>query len=194
MSEREDRFGELYARTCARIVAFAVRRTSSPEDAADVVAQTFEIAWRKFDEIPSGEPGLLWLYVTTRYVLANHHRRLRRRDMLFSNLVEDLKRVSIHSEALDEEALVMQACLRSLAEDDREILLLTAWEGLGASELGRVLGCSQTAARIRLHRARSRLRGAIARMEDPKRSRSHQQEDVGEMKSSNRLAQEELER
>ena len=81
MSEaREDRFCALYERTRPRIVAYALRRTSSREDAADIVAETYEIAWRRLDDVPAGDAGLLWLYVTARYVAANHGRRTRRRD------------------------------------------------------------------------------------------------------------------
>jgi RNA polymerase sigma-70 factor (ECF subfamily) len=47
--------------------------------------------------------------------------------------------------------------LRALRPRDREVLLLTAWDGLNASEAAAVLGCSPTAYRIRLHRARRRL-------------------------------------
>ena len=60
------------------------------------------------------------------------------------------------------DAMVAARALRHLAEDDREILMLVGWEGLRSAELARLLGCSPTAARIRLHRARARL---IAEME-----------------------------
>jgi RNA polymerase sigma-70 factor (ECF subfamily) len=48
--------------------------------------------------------------------------------------------------------------LAALPEKEREVLMLTAWEELSGSEAARVLGCSATAYRIRLHRARRRLR------------------------------------
>jgi hypothetical protein len=44
---------------------------------------------------------------------------------------------------------------------------LEAWEGLSAGEVAAVLGCSRNAARIRLHRARRRLRAAIAESQGP---------------------------
>jgi RNA polymerase sigma-70 factor (ECF subfamily) len=40
--------------------------------------------------------------------------------------------------------------------------MLAGWEGLNAVDIGRVLGCSPTAARIRLHRARARLKAEMA--------------------------------
>jgi RNA polymerase sigma factor (sigma-70 family) len=165
-SSREDRFCLLYEWTRPPIIAYALRRTASREDAADVVAETFEIAWRRLDVIPAGEAGLLWLYVTARYVLANHGRRLRRRDDMTARLADELRGVSLRVEAPDEESLVMQSCLNSLSPDERELLMLAGWEGLNAAELGRVLGCSPTAARIRLHRARGRLKAEMAKGEE----------------------------
>jgi RNA polymerase sigma-70 factor, ECF subfamily len=159
---REDRFCALYESTRPRIIAYALRRTSSREDAADVVAETFEIAWRRLDDVPAGHAGLLWLYVTARYVVANHGRRARRRDATISRLAEELRGVPLRSEAPDEESLVMQSSLASLSPDERELLMLAGWEGLSAAEIGLVLGCSPVAARIRLHRARVRLKSAMA--------------------------------
>ncbi len=184
MSEaREDRFCALYEWTRPRILAFALRRTSSREDAADVLAETFEIAWRRLDDIPTGQAGLLWLYVTARYVLANQGRRTRRRDDVASRLADELRGVPLQIEAPDEESLVMRSCLASLSSDERELLMLAGWEGLKAAEIGRVLGCSPTAARIRLHRARARLNtkiDALAPLEKRSETRRHVQNEGAE--------------
>jgi RNA polymerase sigma-70 factor (ECF subfamily) len=124
---REDQFSALYGWASPLIVAYALRRTSSREDAADIVAETFEIAWRRFDDIPTGRAALLWLYVTARYVLANHGRRVRRRDAIVASLAEELEGVPMRVDALNEEAVVMRSCLRSLTPDDREVLMLYSY-------------------------------------------------------------------
>jgi RNA polymerase sigma factor (sigma-70 family) len=167
---REDQFRALYDETRPKIIAYAVRRASSREDAADIVAETYEIAWRRFEDVPTGQSALLWLYVTARYVLANQGRRLRRSGQIVAALSEELKDVSKHMD-IDEQTVMMESCLKSLSTDDREVLMLTGWEGLSSSELGRVLGCSPVAARLRLHRARSRLEAAMG-AETPLRKRS----------------------
>ncbi|MFF8430578.1 RNA polymerase sigma factor [Streptomyces sp. NPDC016566] len=56
--------------------------------------------------------------------------------------------------------LILRA-LASLGEDDREALVLTAWHGLHAHEAAKVVGCSATTMRVRLHRARKRLAQAL---------------------------------
>jgi RNA polymerase sigma-70 factor (ECF subfamily) len=50
--EREHRFRALYEAARPRVAAYALRRVASHEDAADVVAETFTIAWRRLDNIP----------------------------------------------------------------------------------------------------------------------------------------------
>jgi RNA polymerase sigma-70 factor, ECF subfamily len=59
---------------------------------------------------------------------------------------------------------VLQALAR-LSDGDREALILVAWEGLSTAEGATAFGCSPTAFRVRLHRARRRLRTELRRLE-----------------------------
>jgi len=193
MSEAEqERFSALYLATRAQITAYALRRTTTREEAADVVADTYEIAWRKLDDVPMGPDDLLWLYVTARHVLANSTRRIHRRDRLVARLAESLRGVGWAVQPSDEAGVVALSCLTSLPADDRELLMLTAWDGLSSTDAGRVLGCSPTAARIRLHRARVRLRSEMAQAgAPPKRSAGTGQELV-DGSTTTRLVPEEV--
>lgn len=67
----EDEFAEVYAATYKPLLGYALRRCDSPEDAADVVAETFTIAWRRATDMPAGPQARLWLYGVARRVLAN---------------------------------------------------------------------------------------------------------------------------
>lgn len=155
-ADRQARFRTLWENE-PLIAAYALRRARSVEDAADVVADTFAIAWQRLDDIPAGREALLWLYVTARNVLANDYRRGQRRSALVERLGNELSRVVNAQEAPDEDGLSARRLLALLPDADREILMLAGWEGLDSSELGRVLNCSSVAARIRLHRARARM-------------------------------------
>jgi DNA-directed RNA polymerase specialized sigma24 family protein len=161
MRDRRDRFQAMYEANYHRVLGYALRR-AAPEDAADVVAETFLVAWRRLDVVPDGEAARLWLYGTARNVLANQERAARRRDRLAgcirSNLVIELE--PAHGDPSLGPAATAFKALRS---DDRELLALVAWEGLGAVEIARVLGCSRNAARIRVHRARRRFARELAR-------------------------------
>lgn len=165
MSEQDDRsrFEEVYRRTYEQILGYAVRRCSSPDDAADVVAETFVIAWRRIAELPDGEAGKLWLYGVARRVLANHHRSERRRLTRHTELTDEIERLYTAPSHRGEHDGVDEA-MDLLADNDRELLALTLWEGLDPGEIATVLGCSRNAARIRLHRARKRFAKALEKI------------------------------
>jgi RNA polymerase sigma factor (sigma-70 family) len=181
--ERERRYRALYGRARPRLLAYALRRTLSPEDAADVVAETFLIAWRRLDAVPDGEASLLWLYAACRLVIANHSRRAVRRVDLTQRMGAELRTAVCDPFDAGADAMLAADALRRLSDDDREILMLVGWEGLGSVELACLFSCSPTAARIRLHRARARLTaemeqvGLRAKQQRPSRH-SHLRERV----------------
>ncbi|MER6944687.1 RNA polymerase sigma factor [Nonomuraea sp. NPDC000554] len=160
--DRTTRFEAVYIQTYERILGYAVRRCESPEDAADVVAETFAIAWRRVDTLPRGDEARLWLYGVARNVLANHRRGLdrhRARNMPLDTDLADLYLRPPEDGGHDVSAIA--AAFRELCEDDRELLTLVAWEGLDHGQVAKVLDCSRNAVRIRLHRARKRFAKAL---------------------------------
>jgi RNA polymerase sigma factor (sigma-70 family) len=155
-------FSRLYSEQGRTILAYALRRVEDREDAADVVAETFLIAWRRLAEVPAGAEARLWLYAVARRTIANLHRSERRRTRLGGRLAESLRTELATQPAPTGEAAEALRAMGELGDEDRELLLLVAWEGLAPSEAAKVLAISSLAARSRLHRARRRLR---ARME-----------------------------
>lgn len=152
------RFGKLYREQARAVLAYALRRVDGHEDAADVVAETFLVAWRRLDEVPIGRAERLWLYAVARRVTANARRAEGRRTRLAERLAETLRtELASHPNRGGEATEVLRA-MAGLSEEDRELLLLVTWEELSPSEAARVLGVSSLAARSRLHRARRRLR------------------------------------
>lgn len=160
--EPHERFDALYRLARSKILTYALRRSSSLEDAADIAAETFAIAWRRLDQVPSGEEAVLWLYAVARNLLRKEHQRGQRRCELIERVACNLPDDALRCPPGDEDGLVALLCLRALPEDDREVLMLGAWEGLRPAAIARVLGCSPGAARVRMHRARRRLQQVIA--------------------------------
>ena len=64
MSTPEERFVALFDATHRALLSYAVRRVADPADAADVVAETFLVAWRRLDEVPSGDRARPWLFAS----------------------------------------------------------------------------------------------------------------------------------
>lgn len=157
LGEQRRRFEELYEAHRGIVLGYALRRVAQSEDAADVISEVFVIAWRRLDEIPRGDAARVWLYATARRVLANHRRGERRRYALAERLRGELATSHTATPFARELSMVVEAFWR-LSDADREVLALEGWEGLNPAEIAAVLGCSRNAARIRLHRARRRLR------------------------------------
>lgn len=158
MSEDESDFRTVYEANYVAVLGYAMRRVPSDE-AADVAADVFLTAWRRFPDVPRGAEARLWLYATARRVVANRVRSERRRTRLRARL---LREPADPPQLAPEREPVGDAFGR-LTAADREILSLVAWEGLSADEVARVLGCSANAARIRLHRARRRFAAELER-------------------------------
>ncbi|MEV0198432.1 RNA polymerase sigma factor [Nonomuraea sp. NPDC050691] len=154
--DRKQRFEVIYVANYADILAYIRRRTDSHEDAADALAETFTTTWRRLDDVPEGRDARLWLFGVARRVLANGRRAESRRGELVERLGHQLAVWAEHTAAGEGLAGVQEAFAR-LSPDDREILALAGWEGLGSDEIATVLGCSRANTRLRLHRARKRL-------------------------------------
>ncbi|MEU5904743.1 sigma-70 family RNA polymerase sigma factor [Micromonospora sp. NPDC047527] len=167
-TEHEDRFRRVYAANFEPLLAYAMRRVEQPEDAADVVAETFLVAWRRSRHMPPDTEVRPWLYGVARRVLANHHRSGLRRGRLGDRLRQRLRAVIVADPGSEvPERLTVRAALARLGEQDRELLMLTFWEGLEPREAADVLRISPAAARTRLSRARARLRQLVGDDADP---------------------------
>lgn len=154
MTTPSQRFTRLFERTHDALLAYAVRRVADPCDAADVIAETYLVAWRRLDQVPTGEGERPWLFAVARNVLSNHRRGVRRRDAMVDRLRADLALVV----PAPSEPSALAGALARLKPDDKELLLLLAWDGLTQEQAAAALGISHNALRVRLHRARTRLR------------------------------------
>jgi RNA polymerase sigma-70 factor (ECF subfamily) len=138
------------------VSAYARRRVSA-DAADDVVANTFVVAWRRLDDVP--EDALPWLLAVARNVIATQRRGSMRRGALHARL----QGAEPRGEAAAESGGHVAAALARLAERDREAITLIAWDGLRPAEAAAVLGQSAATFRVRLHRARRRLRRELDR-------------------------------
>lgn len=159
-------FESVYTAHYELILAYALRRTESRDDAADVVAETFLTAWRRQDQAPQGPDVRLWLYGIARRVLANQIRGARRRERLGARLLQVGAVAPDHDSrpaaAIAETRVGIAHAFARLKDDDRDLLTLVATEGLSAAEAARVWGCTATTIRVRLYRARARFARELA--------------------------------
>jgi RNA polymerase sigma-70 factor, ECF subfamily len=156
--QREQQFSAVYARHYAAVLAYA-RRRADEATARDVAAETFLIAWRRQD--PGVAAELPWLYRTAGLVLKNHERGQRRQQRAAARLAAEPERVAADPAEEYLDASRVHQALDALSEQDRELLLLSAWEHLGPGELAQATGRSRATTAVRLHRARRRFEAAL---------------------------------
>lgn len=178
MSEDDDkarrRFEELYDEHFDAVHRYARRRTSTAS-AEDVVAEVFEIAWRRLDRVPAAA-ALPWLYRVAANVLANERRAVQRAGEKADRAAAGARPGGADpADAVGERDVVVRG-LAALDERDRETLRLVAWEGLALGDAARAAGVSRAAFAMRLHRARRRLEahldGAASPSHGPLRPRA----------------------
>ena len=158
----DERFELCFRAHYADVLAYALRRLDDRARAEDVAAETFAIAWRRRRETLPADP-VPWLIGVARNVIRNELRSGRRRARLHARLGHDGAERSGRDPAdVVPERAAIRAALAQLAERDREVLRLAAWEQLDGRRAAAALGCSRGAYAIRLHRARRRLEKALA--------------------------------
>ena len=153
---------ELFRSAFDPLWRFVRRRVTSADDADDITAEVFTVAWRRRAEWPPPAERRLWLFGVARNVLKTHQRSIYRQDRLTQRLIAlgevELGRLE---PARGDDAVWV--ALAQLDPDDRDLLIMRAWDQLAVSEIARLLDCTANAASIRLTRARTALRVELAR-------------------------------
>lgn len=127
--EAHARFQGLFRDTERDLLAYALRRVNRPEDAADVVAETFLVAWRRLDDVPPGDSARLWLFGVARRQVANQRRGQLRQNRLADRLRRELPTANLTDPSVADDGFgSIQAALRRLSSEDRELITLSGWD------------------------------------------------------------------
>ncbi len=146
----ENEFIAAFRKYLSPVSKFLARRVHR-DQVEDLASEIFEIAWRKRKSYVTGSE-LAWLYRIGSYVVANHRRREAKRGTWLPLLDADLAAPS--AETLGIANVMIAEAWSQLKPSERNILALTAFEGLTVSELAETLDISANTASQRLRRAR----------------------------------------
>lgn len=159
---RSERFASMYRAHLGHVLAYARRRVAGPDEAEEVAAETFIVAWRRLAEVPD-EP-LPWLYGVAGRTILNVRRSEHRRRELVRALEDEGLRVGELTHRLPQvvsEDVRLTHALDTLTADEREALLLAAWEELTSAQAAEAMGISRSTFTRRLTKARRNLRRAL---------------------------------
>jgi RNA polymerase sigma factor (sigma-70 family) len=158
-----------YLRHIPKVTGMGVRRFDQPEDVADFVANVFLEVLRSaggFD--PGRGHAVAWLYGLGSNVAAamyrQHARALRAEQQLKGHALLDADDYTRVEERIDAASDLRRTyvAMQRLSHQERQLLELVAVDGLSAVEAARALSISPVTARVRLTRARRRLRDALS--------------------------------
>lgn len=162
-------FEPLYRKYVAHIYSLALYETRDPHAAEDITEQVFLRALEalpRFREQGSGDDSTfkVWLYTIARHVIANQRRTERRHPV-------EVIEAALHLRAPDDPAAAAETRLEAerawsavmdLPDERRQALLLRFVNELSAREIGLVMGRSEGAVRVLIHRALATVRSQLA--------------------------------
>ncbi|MFN2389155.1 MAG: RNA polymerase sigma factor [Actinomycetota bacterium] len=164
-----DAFETFYRAHVEAVQRFIARRVEDPHRAADLTAEVFLAAIESAHTYRAGrgEPTG-WLYGVARNGVAADRRRTARERGATGRLAgralvddDDIARMEERI-AAEQGSRRLYRAMDKLSEGERGVLELAALEGLALHEVARALGITRGAARVRLHRARRRMRQQLA--------------------------------
>lgn len=160
----KDRFTQL-VREHSPAVANYLRRRLYPlgtSDLDDLVEETMVVVWRRLDDVPP-DAELAWMLGVARNVLRNARRSKNRRSQMEASVHASPSESSAEDHVVADQSV--RDALGALDEDDRDVLLLNAWDGLDSHALGVYFDITTNAAAVRLSRAQRRFRDLLASAE-----------------------------
>ena len=152
---RADEFRAFYHAHYGVILTVAEQRLDTRQAAEDATADVFQIAWRRFSD-EGATLSLPWVYRILRNVVGTEYRRRERARRALDRLSDTVADPQRADDRVD-----VRGALAALPERERELLFMAYWEDLTHDEIAGILGITTGALRVRLTRARARLRDAL---------------------------------
>ncbi len=159
-------FEELVRRTYRDTFTLAHRLTGNEEDARDVAQDSYLRAWKGIGKFRGEAQFSTWLYRITANAAATHMRKRRRhRSESLDDVGEPTElRYEAQPVAMAEAGDLLDrlsAAVDQLPPKLRQVVVLRDVYSLPHEAIAEELGITETAAKVRLHRARRKLREVV---------------------------------
>lgn len=163
MPERPE-FEDLYREFLPRIYGYCLAQLRSSAEAEDVTAQVFTKAYAAYDRFePQAATPAAWLFRIARNAILDFHRRGQVRDRALAEAGRQLGEGDDPAALAEDRVLFrdLLAAVRRLPDRQREVIALRHRSDLGFLEIGRLMDCSEDAAKMLYHRALKALRAEL---------------------------------
>lgn len=181
--------GELYEKTSQRVYALALRLTSDPELAMDVVQDTYLAAMKKLDQLREPEAVLHWLF----QIAANRCHKLQKKEGRYVQPQQDEDEEEFFESIPDPDEKILpetvvdggetRRILRELMDDlpqtQRECMVLFYFSQLPVEQIAAIQECSEGTVKSRLNYGRKKLKESVLALESRDGIRLHSLAPVG---------------
>jgi RNA polymerase sigma factor (sigma-70 family) len=157
-------FRELFARHAAALSRVVRSHVAADDEVRDVVQQTFLQLHRSRRDYRPGQPLRPWLYTIALNLCRDRWRTLGRRREVDLETAPDLAAPGTPADVLDAKRRTerLRAALAQLSDDQRWVVEMHWFGEIPLGEVARSLGISESAAKVRAHRAYQHLRELLA--------------------------------
>ena len=168
--ERTKRFERDALQYMNQLYAAAMRYTKNPEDAQDLVQDTYIKAYNSFHQFEPGTNLKAWLYRVLTTTFINTYRKDQRRPQTSDSELEDWQIAEASSHTSDQGKSTEDVVLENLPDSDiknalaeipeefRMAVYLADVEGFSYKEIAEIVGVPAGTVMSRLHRGRKQLR------------------------------------
>ena len=164
-SGEPEAFEELIRRTHREVYSLALRLVGNPDDSAEVAQETYMKLLRVIRQFRGDSKFSTWLYKVTSSVAISSLRKRAKQRLDVPLELEDWDRLgtpalSDPAEMLEQTMLKgrLEAALQALPAGYRTVVVMKDVYGFSLDEIGKQMGISEGAAKVRLFRARQRLK------------------------------------
>lgn len=159
----------IYDATCERLFSFLCYQVGDRDEARDILQETYIAAFAALGRFRGEAPLAVWLRSIALARAIDWKRVWLRRIKRTTRITEDSVSVEAATDDVRFEAehRALHGALRRLSEHQRAALLLREWDDLSFKEIGGLLGCAESTARVHHTRARARMRATLERGELP---------------------------
>lgn len=164
-----DKLGLLYERHKKRLFGFFYNLGNNPSVSEDLVQNVF-VRILKYRGSYIGEGSFTaWMFRMARNVNYDYHKKASKENISIGVSPEDVKAET--EDHINEEiekkgnTVLLKQALSKLPEEKRELLILSKYRELKFSEIAQIVGCTENAAKVRVHRALKDLRTIFSQLE-----------------------------
>ncbi len=154
-------FGELYKRYVEKIFRYLYSRIGNVHEAEDVTAQTFMAAFESFDRFRQDIHFASWLFTIARNKAMDHYRQQKKLPISDENNDIPDEKDPINDVIQSEQTAVLAKLIKTLPQDDRELLRLRFLAEMSFPEIARLLHRKEEAVKKSIYRLLARLKSQV---------------------------------